>query len=364
MTRSEGSLAPEAPRGARDRYVDLFKGGLILWIVHLHTVFFSGDDYIPDLVRQVSCLVDVPAFFFVSGYLLKTWGFRDCLLRSVRLCARLFIVYALVSLLLIPLLYLGAPLLGVPAVPVLSTLRAALVLNPFRGLWDLLPAYGGSLWFLRTYLEVLCVVPFVCWFLRPEAPRLRRYALLVLMLMSFHLARYVFYESVPVHADMMVKVAFYTFLFCCGACFRADEARFGRGLLATAFLLSGALCLFAFYHDGGVLSVQSGKFPPSYRYLAYSLPLVVGFMIGKRAWKPPILSSRGLQALEWCGKHVFAVYLAQGIACSVPCLFITNVRDWAPAPVVYGAILCLNLAMALLLARGGVFVARRVGIWE
>lgn len=54
----------------RDLTIDLFKGFTILWIIHIHTVFWSGDFYFSDPVRQFTLLIDVPIFFFLSGYLM------------------------------------------------------------------------------------------------------------------------------------------------------------------------------------------------------------------------------------------------------------------------------------------------------
>ena len=65
------AAAPSSSRpGAqpRNHYIDLLKGLAALNIVFIHTVFNSGFNYVPDWVRTLSLAVDVPFFFFLSGW--------------------------------------------------------------------------------------------------------------------------------------------------------------------------------------------------------------------------------------------------------------------------------------------------------
>ena len=51
----------------RDLYIDFAKGFATLAIIFIHTVFWSGQFYIPTELRVLSLLVDVPLFFALSG---------------------------------------------------------------------------------------------------------------------------------------------------------------------------------------------------------------------------------------------------------------------------------------------------------
>lgn len=57
MTKFKRSLA-----------IDFFKGIAIIGIVFIHTVFVSGWAYVPGYMRNFSLLIDVPLFFFLSGW--------------------------------------------------------------------------------------------------------------------------------------------------------------------------------------------------------------------------------------------------------------------------------------------------------
>lgn len=51
----------------RDHYIDLIRGICVIGIIFIHTCFHSGYHYVPMLMRSFSLLLDVPAFFFISG---------------------------------------------------------------------------------------------------------------------------------------------------------------------------------------------------------------------------------------------------------------------------------------------------------
>ena len=51
----------------RDHYVDFVRGLCALSVVFIHTVFWSGYSYVPEYVRNLSLMFDVPVFFFLAG---------------------------------------------------------------------------------------------------------------------------------------------------------------------------------------------------------------------------------------------------------------------------------------------------------
>ena len=51
----------------RDLYIDFAKGFATLAIIFIHTVFWSGQFYVPGEVRVLSLLIDVPLFYALSG---------------------------------------------------------------------------------------------------------------------------------------------------------------------------------------------------------------------------------------------------------------------------------------------------------
>ena len=51
----------------RDSAIDFSRGIVVISIIFIHTTFMSGVFYVPNFFRQMSLLLDVPAFFFISG---------------------------------------------------------------------------------------------------------------------------------------------------------------------------------------------------------------------------------------------------------------------------------------------------------
>ncbi len=51
----------------RDLYIDFAKGFATLSVIFIHTVFWSGQFYVPTELRVLSLLIDVPLFYALSG---------------------------------------------------------------------------------------------------------------------------------------------------------------------------------------------------------------------------------------------------------------------------------------------------------
>ena len=51
----------------RDTYLDFMKGVAATNIIMIHTVFWSGEGYVPEIVKSIALVLDVPFFFFCSG---------------------------------------------------------------------------------------------------------------------------------------------------------------------------------------------------------------------------------------------------------------------------------------------------------
>lgn len=51
----------------RDSYIDVVKGLALLSIMLIHTVFWSGQDYVPSFCQNIVLCFDVPVFFLLSG---------------------------------------------------------------------------------------------------------------------------------------------------------------------------------------------------------------------------------------------------------------------------------------------------------
>ena len=51
----------------RDNSIDFFRGVAAIWIIFIHTCFWSGEVYVPVWLKSLSLIIDVPLFIFISG---------------------------------------------------------------------------------------------------------------------------------------------------------------------------------------------------------------------------------------------------------------------------------------------------------
>lgn len=55
----------------RNYYIDNIRGLATISVVFIHTVFWSGSLYVPEYMRNLSLLIDVPIFFLLTGMLMS-----------------------------------------------------------------------------------------------------------------------------------------------------------------------------------------------------------------------------------------------------------------------------------------------------
>lgn len=55
----------------RDLYLDFYRGLAAISVIFIHTAFHSGTSYVPEWFRNISLLLDVPFFFFLSGWSMR-----------------------------------------------------------------------------------------------------------------------------------------------------------------------------------------------------------------------------------------------------------------------------------------------------
>lgn len=336
----------------RDGYIDFCKGLLILWVINIHTLFWSGQSYIPEIYRQVSLIIDVPVFLFISGYLTKTAKFIDAFKRSLRQLKHLYFSYLTLSIVLLPILSI-AYFLKKKIVPdllqAIILMLSVLKLEPeaVGGVWGVVPVYRGSFWYIWVYFSVLFFVPFLIQYFRTRRSRLTILTLLLLLLyvsrergwnFSFFLS-----ESIPTY--------YYLFIYLLGLAYAIDGKIFSILHLKISLSINILVCSIVFFViDDRTLSIQAEKFPPSFKYLAYSLLIIHVFIIFQRTWDYPNSPDRSkfFDFVEWCGKNSYFIYLFQGLVCSIPSYFIESFSNRFSTLTSYSIVLIFNVCLTLL----------------
>lgn len=333
----------------RDPFVDVFKGIMILWVIHIHTVYWSGYLYIPEGVRQATLLADVPIFFFISGYLTRPDSFPALFLKTARQFFRLYITYILISCLLLVLLVLMKVLsAGWGETEISLALSSMIRIIPHGDLWEMIPVYAGSLWFIQDYLSMLICVPFLLGF--SVMYRIKYNALVFILLFTALFPKE--YADRAFLFSTYGNISFYLIFFMLGAIFREQEHSVDMRAVLVSLLITASLGLLVFYMNGAVLEIQKYKFPPSIQYLIYSLLLAHVFVLIKKRLQQKPYTYRGkcFLFLRWCGVNVFYIYLFQGAVCSLPFFFIDQLTGALHPVFLYGILLSFNVVLTLLVS--------------
>lgn len=78
------------PDKARDLYIDAIRGICVISVIFIHTVFWSGMDYVPNWLRNLSLLIDVPLFFFLTGCTMSVYSKLNPLKQILKLAILFF----------------------------------------------------------------------------------------------------------------------------------------------------------------------------------------------------------------------------------------------------------------------------------
>ena len=332
--------------------VDVWKGVTILSVLVIHTCFWSGRLYLPDWTRRASLLLDVPVFFFISGFLLQSRVAKTVLQRTGRQAIRLVADYAVVTISVLVLaiaLYFALQLESRVEFDLQAAVISALKLDPSGSVWEVLQVYGGSMWYLRVYFSVLLVG-----FLVLASPLQR--ALFVLPFISYA-AFLLTTWFIQVDQSFLLTdtrhLTFYLAIFLAGAAFKKYQNNISLSALSIIWLILIAASLAIIFQGGGLPDLQAAKFPPSTLYLLFSLHSIMAFCLlvlyeSKKSFAAPRYPLRDFTS--WCGRHSYRIYLWQGVAASIPFFFIPPMlKRGIPTVVIFlvtlAWIVCVSLAL-------------------
>ena len=311
----------------RNHYIDLLKGVAALNIVFIHTVFNSGYAYVPDWVRAASLAIDVPFFFFLSGWAVASMPairFQKTFASLWRIYMQwaLFVAFTFAAMFVVAALT-PIPLGGRRAFAA-SFLGNLVLVNPDTPL----PFSGvmGGGWFLIVYFAVVPAMSLAIAMIRRWTASLRPIlALLFICVIGF------------VRVQAGAQFFFFDQFFLCYSVFfllgflqstiipRAWQSLVLMGLSLLA--LWGALAV----RGAHLIDMQGLKFPPTLAWACFSLLGIVVAMSFKR-WQFRV---PGRGPLNWVGKNALPFFFTNAVAASIT-IFIEPLisMPWVPKLVV------------------------------
>jgi hypothetical protein len=336
----------------RNVIIDIFKGVMVLHVIEYHAANWPQIVEPGGLYFQLGLFLDVPIFFFLSGYLSFKGSSSDVLRRSVRQFRKLYLEYfvlaAFVALVIfgVQKYYLGYSITWTSILRSIAHIAILKVNLPvFYGL-------GYVMWFVKSYLVVIVIAPVLALLGTTRPWRTAALTVISLGLSS------ILYAQLPIKKaggfpvfDYPIYVTYYAAAFFLGATYRNVESRIKLWhVLITSSLLVVSL-LFIIRMDNYRIIIQAHKFPPSLPSFMYSLVFIHSFVYAKSFYGKILLAipSSIKKLFVWSSREVFGIFLIQSLVCSLPSYAMPYVRGSVPRPVLYLAseLFCFSLTLFL-----------------
>lgn len=132
----------------RDEKLDFYRGLAILNVVLIHTCFFSGQSYVPEFMRTLCLLYEVPVLVFLAG---RSAQYRNRFSSTFSGLVKIWVEWMLISTLVVLVYRL---LTGKNAVTALQYLQG-LLFYPLEV--DVLGIFYQSMWYMPMYAVVVLV---------------------------------------------------------------------------------------------------------------------------------------------------------------------------------------------------------------
>ena len=339
----------------RDLYIDFAKGFATLAIIFIHTVFWSGQFYIPTEVRVLSLLIDVPLFYALSGFT-SGGNIEKTFYRLLKLQITFMIFVTFLFFLDYFFKVFGLNIFGLDWMKSFySNFGAKYVPQNITdvpqwqnlGNWhlhsytnaDTFPVVMGSFWYLKVYFILtvfgVLILKFfpkhINWFI----------GLCFGLTLIFNLLPQ-FYPT-----GQVGYVAFYLGLFLLAHQFKGKKIPskiipllYGIFFLILAFLVWN-------YGKEYLLKMNKAKFPPKLLYIFWSsLSLITLFVLYNR------LKITKESFITYIGKNAIFFYFAQGMSSSLVYFLVVPLKDKMSWWILMIIIYLINIGLAVIIAQG------------
>lgn len=343
----------------RDLYIDFAKGFATLAIIFIHTVFWSGQFYIPTEWRVLSLLIDVPLFFALSG-ITSGGNIEKTLYRLLKLQITYMIFVTVLFFADYFFKVFGLQFFGLPWLQnfyqTFGAKYAPVSISDVPqwqnlGNWylhqytnaDTFPVVMGSFWYLKVYYIITVFGVLI----------LRFFPKHIHWFITLCFGLTVIFNVLPQYypSGQVGYVAFYLGLFLV-----ANQLKGKKIPVKIIPVLYGVLFLilvFLLWNFGKELfmKMNKAKFPPKLLYIFWSsFSLVTLFVLYNR------LKISKENILTYVGKNAIFFYFAQGISSSLVYFLVIPLKEKMPYWVLMILIYFINVALAF----GIAFILKKI----
>lgn len=346
----------------RDLYIDFAKGFATLSVIFIHTVFWSGQFYIPTEVRVLSLLFDVPIFFALSGItsgnnIEKTF-YRLLKLQITYMIFVTFLFFADyffkvfgLCIFHIDTLWNFYSIFGEKYIPYDISMQPQWqklgnwYLHSYTNC-DTFPVVMGSFWYLKVYyiLTILGVIilkffpKHIYWFIG--------------LCLSLTLIFNIFPQYYP--TGQVGYVALYLAVFLIAN--RMKGKRIPNNFIPILYGVWLLLLGWMFWHYGGEIfyKINKQKFPPKIPYIIWAiLSLITVFVLYNR------LKITKNYFVNYIGKNAIFYYFSQGISSTLIYFIVVPLKEsmhWALLMILAFGI---NILLAVIIAE----LLKKIDAW-
>lgn len=337
----------------RDLYIDFAKGIATLSVIFIHTVFWSGQYYVPTEVRIFSLLVDVPLFFALSG-LTSGGKVEKTLNRLLRLQITFMLFVTLLFFLDYIIKVLGISIYGQENLRELyhtfgsKYVPKNLTLEPAwqnLGNWyvhsytnaDSFPVVMGSFWYLKVYFILTVFGVLILRFF----PKHIDYFILLCILLT--LLFYFYPNYYP--TGQVGYVTTYLAIFLLAARLKGKKLSNRAMLLCSIIGLGLFVWLFSTYGAEIFFKINKQKFPPKVPYIIWILPsiLLLFALYGR-------LKINKQNLFTYIGQNAIFYYFAQGISSTIIYFIVTPLKDSIHWVALLLIAFVINVILAIIIA--------------
>ena len=318
----------------RDYSIDFFKGISVLSMVFIHTVWWTGESYVPNIVAQFSLLIDVPLFFFLSGSS-ATFSFKKS--NPFSGIIRLYLLFTIYSV-----IYTA---FTEPFHLVKHSIDSLFLQFPYT---PKLFVVFGSMWFIRIFI-VVYILGFIIIKHLPKHFLPVFGLLLVYGLYQFPNLGYL--NNLSLFSVKSDYLFFYLSIFIFGFYYYSQLIKWKRINQFSILLFLFSFTLLLLHFNDKPFNLQGIKFDPRFYYFIASLLSISLVMYFSK-----FIKNRNF--ITKVGENALVFYLAQGISSTLIKELVEVIDlNWVIKLII---IFTINMMGTILIASLIIFVQKKI----
>lgn len=339
----------------RDLYIDWAKGVATISIIFIHTVFWSGQFYVPTELRVLSLLFDVPLFFALSG-ITSGGNIEKTFYRLIRLQITFMIFVTLLFILDYLFKVIGLSFFSLDWMKdFYATFGDKYVPQNISiypqwqnlGNWylhsytnaDTFPVVMGSFWYLKVYFILTVFGVLILKFFPKHIYSF--IAVCIGLTILFNVAPH-YYPS-----GQVGYVALYLGLFLVAHQMKGKRIKTKHIPFLYGAVIILLVLMFSIFGKDLFYLMNKKKFPPQYPYIIWSLFSIITLLVFYNRLK---IKKNNL--LTYIGKNAIFYYFAQGISSSMVYFIVVPLKDQFHWLVLLIIAFIFNILLAMGIAEG------------